>query len=399
MYAFQLFLNMTLKEKLWSKNFIIAGISNFLIACSFYLLMPTIPIYLSEELNVPHSKIGIALSSYVIALLIIRPFSGYWVDVYARKPLYLLGVTLFVLTFIGYYFAATVLFFFVLRFIHGLFWGLTSVSSNTVAIDIIPASRRAEGIGFFGVNRNIAMSIAPFVAVNIYEAYGFSMLINAALTMGGLAIIAVGLIKVPERKILDKATPISFDRFILVKGIPIFINQIFLAFGYGVLVAYAVLYGKEINIQNAGIFFLFFATGIILSRVGTGKLIDRGHLHKVVMVAISLLVIGFVGFAIFHNIYYYCIAAFVLGLGYGTLFPALQTIYINMAPASKRGTANSTYLTGFSLGIGMGILLGAYIDEYLGFSNMYLFASALSFIALLIYWFNSKNVYERNRIS
>lgn len=390
---------MAIKEKLWDRNFVIACISNFFIASSFYLLMPTIPIYLSEELNVPHSQIGIALSSYVIALLIIRPFSGYWVDVYSRKPLYLMGVILFVLTFIGYYFAATVFFFFVLRFIHGLFWGLTSVSSNTVAIDIIPSSRRAEGIGFFGVNRNLAMSIAPFIAVIIYDAYGFNMLITSALTMGGFAITAVGMIKVPERTRLDKAPPISFDRFILIKGIPLFINQIFLAFGYGVLAAYAVLYGKEINILNAGIFFLFFASGIILSRIGTGKLIDRGYLHTTVIIAIFFIIIGFIGFATFHNVYLYCLTAFMLGLGYGTLFPALQTMYINMAPASKRGTANSTYLTGFSLGIGIGILLGAYIDEYYGFSNMYLFASGLSFIALVIYWFNSRKVYERNKIS
>ncbi len=387
------------KEKLWDKNFIIACISNFFIACSFYLLMPTIPIYLSEELNIPHSQIGIALSSYVIALLIIRPFSGYWVDVYARKPLYLFGVILFVLTFIGYYFAATVLFFFVLRFIHGLFWGLTSVSSNTVAIDIIPSSRRAEGIGFFGVNRNIAMSIAPFIAVVIYDTYGFDMLISSALIMGGFAVITVGMIKVPKRKKLNKTPPISFDRFILVQGIPIFINQIFLAFGYGVLVAYAVLYGKEIDISNAGVFFLFFASGIVLSRIGMGKLIDRGHLHKVVIIAIAFIGFGFFIFAVFHHISTYCGAAFILGLGYGTLFPALQTIYINIAPSSKRGTANSTYLTGFSLGIGIGILLGAYIDEYFGFSTMYLFASGLSFIALLLYWLNSINVYERNKIS
>src|SRR5690606_18562400 len=161
------------KEKLWNRNFIIACIANFMVACSFNLLMPTIPIYLSEELNVPASQIGIALSSYAIALLLVRPFCGYWVDVYSRKPLFLLGLTLFIATFFGYYFAFTLLFFIVLRFVHGLFWGLATVSSNTVAIDIIPASRRAEGIGYFGVNTNIAMATAPFVAVNIYDAYGF----------------------------------------------------------------------------------------------------------------------------------------------------------------------------------------------------------------------------------
>lgn len=389
---------MEAKEFLWNKNFINACVANFLIACSFYLLMPTIPIYLSEELKVSQAQIGIALSSYVLALLFMRPFSGYLVDVYSRKPLFLLGLTLFVLTFTGYYFATTVMFFVVLRFIHGLFWGISSVSANTVAIDIIPSSRRAEGIGFFGATMNIAMALAPFIAVGFYNAYGFHFLATLALVMGGFAIIAVSYIKVPRRKRLDKIPPVSLDRFILIKGIPIFINQLFLSFGWGTLVAFAVLYGRDINIQNAGIFFLFLASGIVLSRINSGRFVDRGYLHTVMMIAISAICVGYVTFALLHNIYSYCISAFILGVGYGTLFPALQTIYNNMAHASKRGTANSTYLTGFDLGIGIGMLAGAFIEGHYGFSVMYLFTGALSIIALLIYWFNSRKVFEKNRL-
>lgn len=389
---------MEAKEFLWNKNFINACVANFLIACSFYLLMPTIPIYLSEELKVSQAQIGIALSSYVLALLFMRPFSGYLVDVYSRKPLFLLGLTLFVLTFTGYYFATTVMFFVVLRFIHGLFWGISSVSANTVAIDIIPSSRRAEGIGFFGATMNIAMALAPFIAVGFYNAYGFHFLATLALVMGGFAIIAVSYIKVPRRKRLDKIPPVSLDRFILIKGIPIFINQLFLSFGWGTLVAFAVLYGRDINIQNAGVFFLFLASGIVLSRINSGRFVDRGYLHTVMMIAISAICVGYVTFALLHNIYSYCISAFILGVGYGTLFPALQTIYNNMAHASKRGTANSTYLTGFDLGIGIGMLAGAFIEGHYGFSVMYLFTGALSFIALLIYWFNSRKVFEKNRL-
>jgi MFS family permease len=153
------------KDVLWSKNFIIACVANFLTACSFNLLMPTIPLYLTEVLNIEGSKIGIILSSYAFALLLIRPFSGFLVDLYPRKILYLIGITCFMAIFFGYYFAVTVSFFIILRFVHGLFWGLSSVSANTVAIDIIPTSRRAEGIGYFGVNMNIAMAIAPFFAI------------------------------------------------------------------------------------------------------------------------------------------------------------------------------------------------------------------------------------------
>lgn len=386
------------KEKLWNRNFINACIANFLIACSFYLLMPTIPIYLSEQLNVPKSQIGIALSSYVLALLFMRPFSGYLVDVYSRKPLFLLGISLFVITFTGYYFATTVLFFVVLRFIHGIFWGLSTVSANTVAIDIIPSSRRAEGIGFFGVTMNIAMAVAPFIAVKIYDAYGFHFLATSALIMGAFAVTAVSFIKVPGRKRPEKIPPVSLDRFILIKGIPIFINQLFLSFGWGTLVAFAVLYGKQISISNAGIFFLFLASGIVLSRVNSGRLVDRGYLHAVMMTAISAICAGYISFALFHNIYAYSISAFILGIGFGTLFPALQTIYNNMAPASKRGTANSTYLMGFDFGIGIGMLLGAYLIDHFGFANLYIFTAALSFIALFIYWFNSRKVYENYKL-
>lgn len=387
-----------MKEKIWSRDFIIACIANFFIASSFYLLMPTIPIYLSEELQVPHSEIGIVLSSYVIALLFVRPFSGYLVDVYSRKPVLFIGVSLFVLTYFGYYFASTVMFFIALRFVHGMFWGVSSVSANTVAIDIIPSKRRAEGIGYFGVTMNLAMAIAPFIAVKIYDHYGFNILVSSALVMGGLAITAISLLRVPKREKLDKAPPISLDRFILVKGIPILINQLFLAFGYGTLAAYAVLYGKEIGLENSGIFFLFLALGIVLTRIISGRLIDRGHLHTIMMLAISAICIGFLSFSLFKSIYSFCASAFIIGIGYGTLFPALQTIYVNMAPASKRGTANSTYLTGFDIGIGTGMLFGAYLEDHYGFVNMYLFTASLCFIGLIMYRFNSIRVYEKNKL-
>lgn len=389
---------MAAERKLWNKDFIITSASYFLFAFSFNLLMPTLPIYLSEVLKVSPPKIGIVLSSYAIALLFVRPFCGFLVDSYERKPLLVIGTLLFVLTYLGYYFAVSVVFFVTLRFVHGAFWGLSTVAANTVAIDIIPASRRAEGIGYFGVNTNIAMAIAPYIAVNIYDQYGFDFLVTSALAMGALSVLVALFIQTPKRVKSDNVAPISLDRFILVKGIPILFNQLFLTFGWGTLVAFAVLYGKSIGIENSGVFFLFLAAGIILSRVTSGKFVDKGYLEHMMVVALLAITIGFVGFALLHSIFYYCASALLIGIGYGTLFPALQTMYIDMATAHKRGTANSTYLTGFDLGIGIGMLVGAYLNGKFGFSNMYLFTAALCFISLVIFWFNSRKVFERNKL-
>lgn len=389
----------TLPEtRLWNRNFILAGLSYFLVACAFSLLMPTIPIFLQEELHVETTRIGVVLSSYVFALLAIRPFSGYLVDRYPRKPLFLLTTLLFVLAFAGYYFAFTVTFFIVLRFIHGLFWGVSTVSANTVAIDVIPSDRRTEGIGYFGVNMNIAMALAPFIGVKLYNGHGFPTLITAALGMGLLSIVAAAMIKLPRRECVVRDTPISLDRFILVKALPIMFNQLFLAFGWGTLVAFAVLYAMELGISNPGVFFLYLAGGIILSRVVSGKLVDRGWLHPVMVVSMVLIVLGYTSFALFHGLMPFLLSSLLIGLGYGSLFPALQSIYVAMAPASQRGTANSTYLTGFDLGIGLGMLGGAWLVEKVDFSNMFLITGLLALIALVIYWTVSRPIYERHKL-
>lgn len=384
---------------LWNRSFIIACVANFLTACSFNLLMPTIPLYLVNELGIEHSKIGIILSSYALGLLLIRPFSGYLVDSFPRKLVYLVGIISFITIFFGYFYAVTFFAFTLLRFIHGVFWALTTVSANTTAIDIIPSSRRAEGIGYFGANMNIAMAIAPFFAMGIYETSGFVPLISIAIGMGILAIIAVSMIKVPYRdlKKIDRP-PLSLDRFILVKGLPILFNQLFISIGWGTLVAYAILYGKEIGIEQAAYFFLFLAFGIMISRILSGKMVDKGHMHKVIIFAISTLILSFFSFAYFHSMIAYNISALCIGIGYGTLLPALQTIYINMAPASQRGTANSTYLTGFDIGVGLGMLVGARVIAEMGYQAMYYITATSCAIGLLLYILISRKVYDKNRL-
>src|SRR5690606_30546527 len=162
-------------------------------------------------------------------------------------------------------------------------------------------------------------------------------------------------------------------------------NQFFITYGWGVLAAYAVLYGQEIGITNAAFFYLFLALGIISSRVVSGRLVDKGHIHQVIIFAVAVVSAAFFCFSYFHNATAYYVSAFFIGIGYGTLLPALQTIYINMAPASKRGTANSTYLTGFDIGVGLGMLTGASIAETYNFEWMYRFTAILCFIGLILY--------------
>ena len=387
-----------MKEKLWSRNFINSCIANFLMAMAFNLLMPTIPIYLTEVLQISHSHIGIVLSSYALALLLIRPFSGYIIDVFDRKKVFLLSLFIYVAVFFGYLFAATVAVLVVVRFMHGLSWGVTMVSSNTIAVDIIPPSRRAEGIGYFGINMNLSMAIGPFVAMRIFDAFGFHVLVLCGAAMGFLALFCASFIKPPQREIMTTRPPLSVDRFILVKALPIFFNQILVAIGWGALVCYTILYGREIGIENADMFFLFLALGMIGARTVSGKYVDRGHIHEVAIIALIVICLSFYAFFSFQSNFAYCSVAFSMGVGFGMMLPSFQTLFVNMAPADRRGTANSTFLTAFDLGLGAGMLLGGIIAEAYSTKYMYLMGAVLCFCSIFFYIFISKKVYDKNKL-
>ncbi len=388
------------QPKLWTWNFFNICIINFLMACSFNLLMPSIPLYITEQLGIQQSKTGIVLSSYALAMILIRPFSGFLVDIYSRKTLLLISFSCYVLIFLSYFWVTTVLLFVLVRFLHGLAWGLSTVSSSTLAIDITPSKRRAEGIGYYGTFMNVAMAIGPFFAIHIYKNYGFHILLCCAMLMGALGIVAVLMIKSPRRPSSPSLQKqhLSLDRFFLVKGWPIFLNQLLPSFAWGTIGPFVTQYGLYNHIDNPGIFFLFWATGIMGSRIFAGKLVDRGWIHAVNISALAIISISFFVFATEHSLVTFCLSALFIGTGYGMLFPAFQTLYINLAENNQRGTANSTYLTSFDLGLALGMLIGAYITAYVSFSALYLFSSSLCALSILVYVLVSRNVYNERRL-
>jgi MFS family permease len=386
------------KPKLWTAGYINVCIANFLMACSFNLLMPSIPLYITEHLGVAQSKTGIVLSSYTIALLFVRPFSGYIVDLYSRKKVLLVSFICYVSIFSGYFWATTVILLVLVRFLHGIMWGMCSVSTSTLAIDLVPAERRAEGIGFAGTFMNVAMAAGPFIAIHIYQQQGFNTLIGYAIGMGILGIIAVSLIKAPARPKLKNREKISFDRFFLLPAWAVFLNQLLPCFAWGSIGSFVAQYGKHIGIPNAGVFFLFFAAGIIASRTFSGRLVDKGYVHKVNVTAMAIISVSFFAFSILHGLYPFCITGLFIGLGFGMMLPAMQIIYVNMAQNNQRGTANSTYLLGFDVGCSAGMLAGGFITGMWTFEALYLTSSCLCLIGILLYIFVSKPAFERKRL-
>ena len=217
-----------MKDRLVTPGYCFILAANFLLYFGFWLLIPVLPFYLSEVFNAGNSTIGIILSCYTVAALCIRPFSGYFLDSFARKPLYLLAYFIFMTMFAGYIIAGSLTLFILFRIIHGVSFGMVTVGGNTVVIDIMPSSRRGEGLGYYGLSNNIAMAVGPMSGLFLHDA-GMSYTTIFCCSLGSCiaGFICASLVKTPYKPPVRRE-PVSLDRFILLKGIPAGISLLLL---------------------------------------------------------------------------------------------------------------------------------------------------------------------------
>lgn len=397
-----------MKDRLFTRNFCYILAANFLLFFAFYLIMPILPFYLVEEFSAGRSMVGFILSCYTIACLCIRPFSGYLLDTFSRKPLYLLAYTVFTVIFGGYVVAGALAVFIGLRIVHGLAFGMVSVAGNTIVIDILPSARRGEGVGYYGLANNLAMSFGPMIGLFMHGTCSYEVIFTCSLGSGCLGILMASLVKTP-RKAPVAREPVSLDRFLLVKGIPAGIALLLLSIPYGITTTYVAMYADEIGIETStGLYFTCMAVGLAISRIFSGKQVDKGRITQVISMGMYLAFFCFVAlyacepmmerFPRFTSEFFLAIAL-LQGVAFGTMFPAFNTLFVNLAPNNQRGTATSTYLTSWDVGIGIGLMLGGYIGERWGsFSYAYLMGAGLTVLSTVYFLVKAGPHFNANKL-
>ena len=371
-------------ERLWNRNYCKVMVANFTLFFAFYILTPLLPLYLSEHFGATKDVIGLVLSGYTITALLFRPFSGYVVDAFPRKTVLMISFGAFAIFFAGYLAASTLLLFTIVRTLHGGPFGATTVSNSTVAIDVLPSSRRTEGIGYYGLSNNLAMAIAPTIGIFIYKyTQSFELLFWLALVVACAGWIVDATLKLDAKATIKNKSKFSWDRFFLVRGWLLGLNMVAFGFSFGVLSNYLAIYGKEVMgiTGGTGTYFMLCSVGLILSRLQGGKALRDGRVTHNAGSGMVISLIGYTLFilvptlsalftihsSLFTSIGYYG-SALLIGLGNGHMWPAFQNMTINVAHNNQRGTANSTILISWDIGMGLGILVGGVVSELLGYS-------------------------------
>ncbi|NOU96774.1 MFS transporter [Paenibacillus sp. LMG 31456] len=372
-------------KPLWTKPFIVLSLSTFFLCAGFYLLVPTMPLYI-KQLGGDESQVGIVMGLFTLSAVVLRPFIGGLVDQLGRRQFVIWGLILFALSMYAYSWVSGIALLLVLRVLHGASWAISHTAIGTAITDNIPDSRRGEGIAWFGLSMTTAMAIGPLLGIWILERHSFDGLFQIAAGLVVLALLGALVTKMPFQKKARTGPIVFFDKSTLSVTVATF----FLAFVYGGVVTFLPLFAASIQV-NSGTFFLVYAISLTLVRFASGKLSDRFGEVTVIVPGIILTAIAVIVLTFSSGMLGIIIAAFLFGIGFGSAQPALQAATLNLVRPDQKGLANASFATAFDLGIGLGSILLGWVSQWLGYPALFITCGFSAVVSLVLYLYLSKN--------
>ncbi|NWK69922.1 MFS transporter [Bacillus paramycoides] len=366
-------------ERLWTKSFIQMTVAMLFLFTGFYLLVPTLPLFI-KEIGGNESQVGLMMGMFTIAAVVIRPIIGGMLDKYGRKSFIIWGLIFFGLTMLSYNLASTILFLAFLRVIHGVTWAVSTTAVGTAITDIIPDSRRGEGMGWYGMAMTIAMAIGPMIGLWVVQNYSFHGLFVLATLLSFMAVVLSLITKMPFAPQKEKGKIQLFEKSVLSITIVVF----FLSFAYGGITTFLPLFASSIDV-NPGTFFLVYAIALTIVRPISGELLDKYGEVFIILSTLCITILAIVVLTISNSVMGVIIAAVLYGVGFGSAQPALQAAMLTIVAPSKRGVANASFFTAFDLGIGLGAILLGFVSQIFGYRFLFAGSAISGLIALIIF--------------
>ncbi|NIK79972.1 MFS family permease [Paenibacillus castaneae] len=386
-------------ERLWKKPFILMTIGNLFLFIAFYMLYPTLPLFI-KQLGGNESQVGLAMGAFMLSAVIFRPIVGGLLDRFGRRPFIIWGLVLFILAMYMYDWVGGIIVLMGLRILHGMSWAVSTTSIITAVTDMIPPSRRGEGMGWFSTSMTLAMAIGPLFGIWIAQNQSFSALFLIAVVLSGAALLLTIGAKMPFRPQSGARRIELFEKSVL----PIAVSVFFLFIAYGGITTFVPLFADSIQV-NSGTFFLAFAATLAFSRPISGKLSDRYGELFVIVPALVITICSLIVLSFSTGLIGVLVSAVLFGLGFGSAQPALQAATIRLARLDRIGVANASISTANDLGIGLGAIMLGWVSQYTSYQVLFGVSAASVALSLLLFTFfvkrllKNKELYPTNNIS
>jgi MFS family permease len=348
--------------------------------------LPTLSLYLDSQ-GSSKEQIGIIFASFTLPSVTSRTLAARLSRRFGANNILRLGLTI---CFVGSFMFIVVphpIFYTLGRMMHGAGVGLTSTLMVSMAAQVIPPTRMAEGLGYLGLGPTVAMAVGPLLGLAASRSFGFKLLfVFVAMCYVAAAIVSLLLPKIKLAS--DTAQEIKgFRAYIEPKAFPSSILiLIYGAIGCSVT-SYLAIYCQEFKIEaSAASFFAISTVGTISARLTTGRLYDRYGHFMVIPAAVAILLASILSIWLFHQSYIMYTTAVFYGLAMGTLFPSIQALTLSSVPDHRRTVSSALFFNFFDIGLGIGtMIMGFAAGKYETFRVVYVVA--LFFIAVFAIYY------------
>lgn len=375
----------TNKPKLWTRDFISVSVVHFLLLLVFYLLIVTIALYAVEEYGASTSEAGLVTGIFILGALAGRLVIGRTLDMIGRKRALMLGSALFVGMTALYFLPLGLPFLMLNRFFHGVTLGVASTAAGTIAAQIIPHSRKGEGIGYFSMSATLGAAFGPFIGLMMSQWTGYAMIFTACLAIALAALVLSRFVEVPP---IDKPpagneeSGFRLSNYLEANAVPIAIVMFLVALSYSSVLSFINFYANDKGlVEAASFFFLVYAVVILLTRPFTGRIMDLYGANYIMYPALISLAAGLLLLSVAESGWMLLAAGALIGLGFGNMQSTTQAVAIKLTPPHRMGLATSTFFVAMDGGLGVGPYVLGFIIPFTGYSALY---GLLGFVVLAL---------------
>jgi MFS family permease len=377
-------------DRLFSPRFFLMCGFSFTVFLSAFQLLPTAP-YRILALGGTAAAAGLFLGFLTYSSALTAPITGALADRIGKRriliaaSLAIAGFSLVYAIVPGYRLMLAVV------LAHGFFWSGLLSSSSAYTTDIIPASRRAEGIAYWGLSTILAVSVAPMLGLWIFEHGGwFALCLESAalnLVMSAIAwALPPDVRRAPGPLVFRPAQLLEWR--VLIVSVTLFLYS----FGYGGITSFVSLYADRNGVRPRALYFTVFSLTIIATRPFIARFADRVGYRRILFPSLALVATGFAVLALGGTRPFIVVSALTFGLGFGSAYPVFIAYVMQHVHEARRGAAFGGVIGAFDTGIGTGSILMGWIIERRGFEAAFGAAAALATFSIPFFVFSERRL-------
>lgn len=379
------------EDRLFTKDFLLDTAISLCCCLNYFTLLININGFAAETFGASSAEGGLAAGIYVIGGLISRVVLGKYVELVGRKRMLVIGLGIALVMSATYFFVSSLWMLYLIRFLHGTAYGISSTCTGDIIAKILPRSRRGEGMGYFLLSITIATAIGPFIGMSFGRDGNYTAVFAVGLVMYTLTMVCALLLKVPEETLSEeqkrRARGFGLGQLFQASAVPLALACMIFYFGYSGVISFISAYTEEIDlIEAASYFYLAVAAGTLISRLTTGRIYDRRGANIVMIPAYLAFFVGMVAFSQASVSWVLLCGGFAIGYGVSIVYSIDQAIVVSKSPPHRYGVTTSTFAAIADLGSGLGPSVLGLLLAFIGYREMYLVCAFISMSGFVIYW-------------